>query len=327
MLLKGTEIHYLTILFILLEIGLLFYQLIHYLSRPHEKNRLYYLILLALLILYNVAGGLFPDTNLNVSMQIQYGLAYGSGILLGCYFPFYFYKAFRLHSLKFHALYGTFIFLIFPFFLFLALTYQTRLELEKAINYGLIIPGIYAIILLCLILKAIRQKFKYDNSNRFQMIAVYIAIVPWAIMPVFSYFRITQVVEVLIMNGGFIIITILFIQQSIKQSRIDYTLLTSLNNRPDYTINELEIDKINQSISSLKELIPNIHSKFQHNCNSFSLTNREIEITRLIIEGKSAGMIGELLFISSRTVDKHIQNVYKKVNVSNKLELLNKLKN
>ena len=52
------------------------------------------------------------------------------------------------------------------------------------------------------------------------------------------------------------------------------------------------------------------------------LTTREREIVKLIAEGKSSKEIGELLFISSRTVQHHRANIMKKLNVKNTTELV-----
>ena len=48
-----------------------------------------------------------------------------------------------------------------------------------------------------------------------------------------------------------------------------------------------------------------------------SLTEREIEILKLISEGLSNKEIGDQLFISHRTVDTHRTNLMKKHNVHN----------
>lgn len=53
------------------------------------------------------------------------------------------------------------------------------------------------------------------------------------------------------------------------------------------------------------------------------LTNREKEIVGYISMGLSNKEIGEKLFISSNTVKNHVYNIYKKVNVKNKVELIN----
>lgn len=50
------------------------------------------------------------------------------------------------------------------------------------------------------------------------------------------------------------------------------------------------------------------------------LTARELEVLRLIAAGKSNREIGELLFISPRTVERHIANIYLKIDVNNRAE-------
>ncbi|WP_445722081.1 response regulator transcription factor [Flavobacterium sp.] len=54
------------------------------------------------------------------------------------------------------------------------------------------------------------------------------------------------------------------------------------------------------------------------------LSNQEIKIKKHIIDGKSNKEIAEELFISLSTVKTHITNIYSKLNVSNRKELINK---
>lgn len=86
----NTEMHVVTLVFIVLEIVMFSSQLVLYLQKPTERKRKYYLVLLFLLIIYNVAGGLFPDDQIPLSIPLQNILAYGAGFLMACYFPFYF---------------------------------------------------------------------------------------------------------------------------------------------------------------------------------------------------------------------------------------------
>lgn len=118
MLVFGTEMHLVTFVFLLLEVFLFFYQFIHYLERPQDKGRMWYLILLFLLIVYNITGGLFPDPNIGIPTVTQNIIAYGSGFLMGAYFPYYFYRAFELKRLRFHAIYGVLCFLILQYLIF-----------------------------------------------------------------------------------------------------------------------------------------------------------------------------------------------------------------
>lgn len=57
------------------------------------------------------------------------------------------------------------------------------------------------------------------------------------------------------------------------------------------------------------------------------LSKQELNVKKLIIEGKSNKDIAEKLFISLSTVKTHITNIYNKLNVSNRAELISKFKN
>jgi DNA-binding CsgD family transcriptional regulator len=48
------------------------------------------------------------------------------------------------------------------------------------------------------------------------------------------------------------------------------------------------------------------------------LSRREIEVLRLVADGLTAGEIATQLFISSRTAEHHVQNIYTKIGVSNR---------
>jgi DNA-binding NarL/FixJ family response regulator len=53
-----------------------------------------------------------------------------------------------------------------------------------------------------------------------------------------------------------------------------------------------------------------------------SLTQKEIEILKLVVEGKSSREISEMLVLSIRTVDKHRSNIMKKTNAKNTADLV-----
>ena len=52
------------------------------------------------------------------------------------------------------------------------------------------------------------------------------------------------------------------------------------------------------------------------------LSKRESEIVDLLCKGMNPARIGSRLFISLRTVNKHIENIHKKLGVSSRQELL-----
>ena len=48
------------------------------------------------------------------------------------------------------------------------------------------------------------------------------------------------------------------------------------------------------------------------------LSRRELEVLRLLAGGRTSGEIANELFISTRTAEHHIQNIYTKIGVSNR---------
>jgi DNA-binding NarL/FixJ family response regulator len=60
----------------------------------------------------------------------------------------------------------------------------------------------------------------------------------------------------------------------------------------------------------------------QKRAKKFGLTKREVEILKEIASGAHYNQIAEKLFISPKTVRKHIENIYSKLHVHNKVEAI-----
>lgn len=325
----GTDMHVVTLLFILCELVMFVYQLIYYLSYPQDKKRWYYLILLLLLILKNTASGLFPDVNLtSIPLVIQYGLAYGAGFLMASYFPYYFYRAFELQRLRWHAIYGVSIFLLVPFSLIFTVEILVTGNIDDAIDHGLIIPAMYGLVLLYLILSSIREKYQDDVQRKqfFEVIAVYVAVTPWASLAFFAFFRIDQVAEALLTNVGFVVITVLFIRRSINNSRLEYLRLQQYID-PEKSIENLsKLELLDETISTLQQQAKiDFNQRFEQNLSRLNLTARERDVARLIREGLGYRTIAEQLHISERTVNKHVQHMFEKLGATNRVSLIHKL--
>jgi DNA-binding CsgD family transcriptional regulator len=59
----------------------------------------------------------------------------------------------------------------------------------------------------------------------------------------------------------------------------------------------------------------------EHFVSAFQVTEREQEIIRLLLEGAGGRQIGERLFISPKTVENHVYNIYQKLGVKNRVQL------
>lgn len=306
MLVFGTQIHIVTAIFIVLEILMLIFQLASYFYWPKDKNRGWYLLLLFLMLLYNITGGLFPDPQINIPINLQEMIAYGTGFLMASYFPFYFYKGFDLKILRWHALIGVPLFLILPYIIFFVIVYLINGNLNIDIRYGMIVPFFYAIVLLWVMFRAIRHKYKAhrDKNQYLEEVAMYCAITPWLALALFGLVEESQLVEVLCTNTGIVVITTLFLTKSISNARQEFNKKTI----------ELNIVGIRPE-------------EFLANCVHYGLTRTEILIVQKIYRGMKNSEIANTMFISEETVKKHIQNIFRKTTVQNRAALIHRLQN
>ena len=67
------------------------------------------------------------------------------------------------------------------------------------------------------------------------------------------------------------------------------------------------------------------HGSFSKNCKKYFLTSREIEILKLIRDGLPYKIIAAQLHISENTVGTHVKNMFTKVEVTNKMELVSRV--
>ena len=59
----------------------------------------------------------------------------------------------------------------------------------------------------------------------------------------------------------------------------------------------------------------------------FSITKREQEVILALLDGKSNKELAETFFVTQKTIEAHLANIYRKVGVKNRLELFSRLKN
>ncbi|WP_276502910.1 ATP-binding protein [Terrimonas pollutisoli] len=256
MILPGTEMHIITFIFVCIEMVILFYLLIYRLARPDDKKAYLNIILISLLIFYNVSGGLLPDPNLPGSYFLQASIAYAAGFITPCFFPYYVYKAFDLEKMKFHAYRGVYLFLIFPYLIFVAvLGISNDLDIAK---YLLIIPVVYAVWVIYSLAKAIRFKYKNNftsKESKEEVAVLFLSLTPWVGLPVIDFFNLGQAVEASLTNVGFLLLLALQVKRHIIEMRREHQSLiesekrllnwnTSLKNEVDKRTRELE--KINE---------------------------------------------------------------------------------
>ena len=73
-----------------------------------------------------------------------------------------------------------------------------------------------------------------------------------------------------------------------------------------------------KDLEKVTRTLKNLYKKNAEISNEYEFTGRELEVLRLIANGKNNEEIAEKLFLSIRTVEKHITNIYSKMGVSGK---------
>lgn len=96
----------------------------------------------------------------------------------------------------------------------------------------------------------------------------------------------------------------------------------SLNNRSFKEIAE-DVARFSEFLLSDKHL-PML-KKIECNEEEQFFSPREVDVARLLVRGKTAREIAEILNLSSRTVEAHLNNMKRKLNVNKKSQLIEKI--
>ncbi|MGJ8667337.1 MAG: response regulator [Patiriisocius sp.] len=81
------------------------------------------------------------------------------------------------------------------------------------------------------------------------------------------------------------------------------------------------------AMKTLKLLRNPLNIENQKDKEEISLSKREVEVLEQLSKGLSYTLIADNLFLSPSTVRKHIENIYKKLQVHSKIEAVQKAKN
>ena len=128
---------------------------------------------------------------------------------------------------------------------------------------------------------------------------------------------------------SFILITILFLPFIILESYKPYIQLIKniellkITALPSYffTLNIFNLIFVLKYFNTPVFIINNKLTDYFK--QKYDVTEKQSEIIELILEGTTYKQIAKKLFISPKTVDNHIQNIYKKLNVNSKMQLSN----
>ena len=281
MLVSGTEMHVVTFIFVCIETVIFFYLLIYRLARPDDRTTFLNILLIFLLIAYNVTGGLLPDPNLPGSFFTQTIIAYATGFITPCYFPYYVYKAFGLEKMKFHAYKGVYLFLILPYLIFV-IVFAVSNNLATAQKL-LILPVLYGLWVIYSLIKAIQFKYSNDFSRREpkeELAVLLLSLTPWIGLPIIDYYGEGQAIEASITNTGFLLLFALQVKGYIHQTRAEHQRLIDSELRLlDWNTRlQQEVDKRTKDLERINEQKTNNFINLVHETKTpLTLVNNYLE--------------------------------------------------
>ncbi|GAB3025304.1 hypothetical protein GCM10027051_32510 [Niabella terrae] len=138
-----------------------------------------------------------------------------------------------------------------------------------------------------------------------------------------AYLNVSHPIKVAVTNVGFLLLISFHFKDNILELRLKNSSLYNSIREIKLLKNAL-LRKNNIEIQEIRQVSE--EEKLRLKAEEFKLTNREREIVVLIAKGYTYEQVAKELFISERTVGKHMQNIFTKVGVNNKVALLNKLR-
>jgi two-component system, NarL family, response regulator LiaR len=107
------------------------------------------------------------------------------------------------------------------------------------------------------------------------------------------------------------------------------TILALANGADAYCIKGAQVTQIIEAINAvqlgalyLDERIRHVVSQLKEMPDeSFSLSDREMDVLKLLVEGQSNGAIAEALFLSESTIKAHIRNIMTKFQVNDRVQV------
>ncbi|WP_343556271.1 helix-turn-helix transcriptional regulator [Sphingobacterium sp.] len=298
-----TEMHPIILGVIIIELIMLGAQGACYLSNPLKTDCVWHLFFLALLLTLNIVNGFLPNPILNIPLYQQYFIRNGIGIITVSYFPIQFFKKLQILNRQFQEKTAISYLLILSYPIIFFITYNTINDLEKANQYTIFVPLLNNLIIMIPIGKTIWNIYRrnIERKGSPEEILAFIMLVAW----LFVYLAIHQnwgkPIETIFINLGPATFNIFILYNYIKTMRYEQEHLQTLN-----------------SYAPTKEIIT-------LNCSCYMLSERETEVAILLCHRLKRQQIADRLFISVRTVDKHIERIFLKTGVSCRENLLEKI--
>ncbi|WP_018343413.1 response regulator transcription factor [Cytophaga aurantiaca] len=258
-----------------------------------------FLLLSILVLFYNTLHGIFSNQAIHLPIELQKSLIGLSYILLSIYLPVYFLKAFNLNPIKFFAYWGGLLFFLTPYVLFNIMPIYLVNYFKFHKEFQIVAPIIYGFSMLYFYITSLFKEHSNLISlfSKVEIATIFVSLMIWSLLPILIYFDLSTLLENFIVNSCFVLLIVILLKKNTSVSKKKYEdMLAALSDGKD-----------------------------NHFIDTFNFTSREKEIIPYLVKGYTYKEIGEVLFISDRTVGKHVSNMYAKTGVNQKYDLFEKL--
>lgn len=182
--------HIVTFVILVFQILVLFAQILFFFSRPNDKSRLRFLILIITYIFYNLFSGIYPDKQYAPSLFIQNIIAYLVGIFVSVYFVFYIYKEFDIYPFKHFDVKTLFFVLMSGFVVLFVIPYFLSGNLSLSRKIFISVPLMVSFAFLYQIGNELIKLYKKTSNSlkskyyKYRIISGYLGLFTLSLLPV-----------------------------------------------------------------------------------------------------------------------------------------------
>ena len=233
----GTEMEQVTFVILVFQVLVLSAQSVIYFSRPDDKSRLRFSVLIIAYVLYNIGSGLFPDPDMEIPMIVQFLIEYCSAIYMAIYFICYIYDEYQIQPVQPFTIKSLTVTLVGSFILLFIIPYLRYGDLALSRELFLPVPALVAIVYFYKISRQLYRIYRKDATiekpYKLRLISSNLGLLSLTSLPVIAIIGNYQVLQHIVVNFGFILMMITYMKDFIVQAQNEAILLTQLPKKED----------------------------------------------------------------------------------------------
>lgn len=355
---QGITIPPLTLILLIFQSLTLAFLFLMTIIKGFEKGRIMMILVTLFFIAYNLSSGTIEFEVLNMDFFSKEIISYTMGTGCAIFFLYYIYFDFEVPTPKYLTINRIFMAIMVNFVLMFVIPLALTKDLDLSRNLFLLLPatiGAYLLVKTYLLFFAINKK----NKSAFHSVRLVFGAIALFSLCGFPFsiliFGGNLVFQQVLFNMGFAAILIsYFLKVAQKDSQLENiekftreevllkdfpfdetkVLNLILNQSEDnfQTLgngSQLDENSVSRLSNRLFKLLNVLNKKEEpmdyvllNHFTQFGLSKREIEIGSLMLSERTYKEIGEELFIAKGTVTKHASNIFQKVGVKDRIELI-----